>query len=210
MAKPESFYERRILPGVIAAACGTRPIARQRQKIVPRAAGRVLELGFGSGLNLAYYDKVSVREVVGLEPSSGMLERSRAAVAAAPFPVSIETAAAETACLRPASFDTVLVTYALCTIPDPCAALVGARAALKPDGQLLFCEHGKAPDAGVARFQRGLEPLWRAIAGGCHLCRDIPRIVESAGFTITDMQTMYLPKTPRFAGYNYWGRARIA
>ncbi len=210
MAKRDSFYERRILPAVIAAACGTRPIVRQRQKIVPRASGRVLELGFGSGLNLAYYDRVSVSEVVGLEPSAGMLERSRAAVAAAPFPVSIETAAAETARLPAASFDTVLVTYSLCTIPDPCAALACARAALKPEGQLLFCEHGKAPDADVARFQRSLEPLWRVIAGGCHLCRDIPGIVQSSGFTITDMETMYLPKTPRFAGYNYWGRARIA
>lgn len=210
MAKRDSFYDRWILPHVIGAACGTRPIARQRQKIVPQARGRVLELGFGSGLNLTYYNPASVKEVVGLEPAEGMVEKAKAAIAGAPFPVAIEVATAEEAALAPASFDTVLVTYSLCTIADPHAALVHARAALKPGGKLLFCEHGKAPDANVARFQAQAEPIWRAIAGGCHLCRDIPAIVRQAGYEITSLETMYLPKTPRFAGYNYWGDAKIA
>jgi SAM-dependent methyltransferase len=202
------FYERYILPPLINCACGAKPITRQRQKIVPKAEGVVLELGFGGGLNLPFYDRAHVRKIYALEPEPGMLARARKQAAHAPVPVEILPERAEALSLPDASVDTVLVTYALCTIPDPVAALTGARRALKPGGRLLFCEHGRAPDANVFRTQTRIEPLWKTIAGGCRLTRDIPALVQAGGFEIADMECMYLPSTPRFAGYNYWGEAR--
>lgn len=203
-----NLYERYLLPPLINCACSARPIMRQRAKIAPRASGVVLELGFGSGLNLPHYDAGKVSQLYALEPSGGMLARAKAAAAAAPFPIDVLQETAETLSLPDASVDTILVTYALCTIPDPVSALAAARRALKPDGQLLFCEHGAAPDQGVQRWQRRIEPVWKAIAGGCHLTRDIPALVERAGFAIDSLERMYLPKTPRWAGFNYWGTAR--
>lgn len=202
-----SFYERYVLPALIGAACGCRPIRKQRQKIVPRAEGVVLELGFGSGLNLPHYDAAKVTQLYALEPSEGMLARARKVARGAPFPVEIVPETAEALSLPAASVDTVLVTYSLCTIPDAVSALEGARKVLKPGGRLLFCEHGLSPDADVARWQRRIEPVWRPLAGGCHLTRDIPALIGAAGFRIEGLETMYLPRSPRWAGYNYWGAA---
>lgn len=201
------FYSRHILPCVISCACGTRPIQRQRLKVTPHAEGAVLELGFGSGLNLPFYDARKVSKIYALEPETGMLARARKAAARFPIDVEILPETAEAMSLPDASVDTVLVTYALCTIPDPAAALAGAKRALKPGGQLLFCEHGVAPDFKIARTQARIEPLWKRFAGGCHLTRDIPALIRGAGFGIARLDTMYLPSTPRFAGYNYWGQA---
>jgi ubiquinone/menaquinone biosynthesis C-methylase UbiE len=202
------LYDRYILPKLLDAACSARPIERQRAKIVPQAEGVVLELGFGSGLNLPHYDPKKVERLIALEPSEGMLARSRAKASQAAFPVDVLPEMAETLSLADASVDTVLVTYSLCTIPDPVSALAAARRVLKPGGRLLFCEHGRAPDADVLRWQRRIEPVWKVIGGGCHLTREIPKLVASAGFAIDTMETMYLPKSPRWAGFNYWGAAR--
>ncbi|WP_395646759.1 class I SAM-dependent methyltransferase [Terricaulis sp.] len=203
-----NLYDRFVLPTLINAACGCAPIARQRQKVVPLARGVVLELGFGSGLNLSHYDAFKVQKLYALEPEEGMLKLARRAVRTAPFEVELLTETAERASLPAESVDTVLVTYALCTIPDAVTALRAARAALKPDGRLIFCEHGLAPDEGVRRWQRRIEPVWRRIAGGCHLARDIPAMIKSAGFALESLDTMYLPRAPKWAGYNYWGAAR--
>lgn len=202
------LYDRYILPRLLDAACSARPINRQRAKIVPQAQGVVLELGFGSGLNLPHYDASKVERLIALEPSEGMLVRARAKAAEAAFPVDVLPETAEALSLGEASVDTVLVTYSLCTIPDPVSALAAARRVLKPGGQLLFCEHGRAPDENVHRWQRRIEPVWKAIGGGCHLTREIPGLVSAAGFAIDRMETMYLPKSPRWAGFNYWGAAR--
>lgn len=200
-------YDRYVLPCIINCACGAKPIKYQRRKIVPRAEGVVLELGFGSGLNVPYYDASKVSRVYALEPEEGMLVRARKIAAHAPVPIEVLPEKAEEISLPDHSVDTVLVTYALCTIPDPVSALRGARRVLKPGGKLLFCEHGLAPDANVQRTQRAVEPLWRRIAGGCRLTRDIPALVAAGGFHVADMESMYLPSTPRFAGFNYWGCA---
>lgn len=202
------LYERYILPPLLGLGCGAKPIRKQREKIVPRAAGVVLELGFGSGLNLPFYDLARVTRIIGLEPSAGMLVRARKAAAAFAGLIEILEEKAETLSLAPGSVDTVVVTYSLCTIPDAVAALEGARRVLKDGGRLLFCEHGLAPDEAVRRRQAAIDPIWRRIGGGCRLVRDIPALIAEAGFAIDDLATMYLPGTPPWAGYNFWGSAR--
>jgi ubiquinone/menaquinone biosynthesis C-methylase UbiE len=203
-----SFYSRYIVPPLINCACGAKPIRYQRRKIVPRARGVVLELGFGSGLNVPFYDPAKVERIYALEPEEGMLARARKIAAGAPIPIEILAERAEANSLPDRSVDTVLVTYALCTIPDAIAALKGARRVLKPGGQLLFCEHGLAPDVEVARTQVNMEKWWKHVAGGCHLTRDMPKLVRDAGFDIEAIEAMYLPGTPRALGYNYWGATR--
>jgi ubiquinone/menaquinone biosynthesis C-methylase UbiE len=202
------FYSRYLLPPLISCACGTRVVARQRDKIVPRARGVVLELGFGTGHNLRYYDPQTVTKVIALEPEPGMLVRAHKVARHAPLPVEVLPETAEALSLPAASVDTVLVTYSLCTIPDGASALAASRRVLKPGGQLLFCEHGRAPDADVVQMQARMEPLWRRLFGGCHLMRDIPKLITSSGFVIEQLDSMYLPSTPRFVGFNYWGVAR--
>ncbi|MGD9968777.1 MAG: class I SAM-dependent methyltransferase [Hyphomonadaceae bacterium] len=205
-----NLYERFLLPTLVTGACSCSPIDKQRQKIVPGAEGVVLELGFGAGLNLPHYDASKVRKLYALEPSPGMVKRARNAVARSPIDVEILAETAETLSLGANIVDTVLVTYSLCTIPDAVTALEGARRALKPGGRLLFCEHGLSPDQGVQRWQKRIEPVWKVIGGGCHLSRDIPGLIKTAGFSIDTLETMYLPKSPRWAAYNYWGAARAA
>ncbi|MET0545848.1 MAG: methyltransferase domain-containing protein [Caulobacterales bacterium] len=179
-----------------------------REVIVPKAQGVVLELGAGAGANFEFYAPDQVTKVYALEPEPGLVSRLRKAARKAPVPIEVLTETAETLSLPPGSVDTVLVTFALCTIPDVPAALAGARRALKTGGQLLFCEHGRAPDDKVARTQARLEPVWKKLFGGCHLTRDIPALIGNAGFKITDIEAKYLPSVPRFAGYNYRGAAR--
>jgi SAM-dependent methyltransferase len=205
-----NLYERFLLPTLVTSACSCSPIDKQRQKIVPGAEGVVLELGFGAGLNLPHYDVSKVRKLYALEPSPGMVKRARRAVARSPIDVEILAETAERLSLDPNSVDTVLVTYSLCTIPDAVMALEAARRTLNPGGRLLFCEHGLSPDQGVQRWQQRIEPVWKVIGGGCHLSRDIPALIKAAGFSIDRLDTMYLPKSPKWAAYNYWGAARAA
>ncbi len=202
------FYDRYVVPVLITLACGVGPIRKQREKVVPLAEGVVLELGFGSGLNLAHYDRSKVTRIFALEPAPGMLARARRTVAHSELPVEILAETAEALSLPPSSVDTVLVTYSLCTIPDPVAALAGARRALKAGGRLLFCEHGRAPEEAVRRTQARIEPIWRVIGGGCHVTRDIPALITAGGFEVERLETMYLPGTPKWSGFNYWGSAR--
>ena len=202
------FYDRHILPKMIHRGCGAKPVRRQRQKVVPLAEGRVLEVGIVSGLNLPYYDPKIVELVIGLDPSEQMLNYARQASATLPFTVEYLALKGENIPLERHSVDTVLVTYTLCTIPDAIAALDGMRRALKPGERLIFCEHGRAPDEAVQRWQHRLNPLWGRIGGGCNLDRDIPELIASAGFRIDTLGSMCLPGVPRFAGFNYWGSAR--
>ncbi len=202
----ENWYERHILPFVIDLACGVKPVRRQREKVVPLAHGRVLEVGMGSGLNMPYYDKSRVAAIVGLDPSPGMRRRAEQRIAQAGLAVEFVGLSAEKIPLPDAAFDSVLITYTLCSIPDPVAALEEMRRVLKPDGRLIYCEHGRAPDESVRRWQDRLTPLWRRIGGGCHLNRDIPALLAAGGFACNDVQTMYLPGL-RPMTYNYWGEA---
>ena len=203
------LYSKYVLPRVVHLACSARPKMRQREKLVPLASGRVLEVGMGSGLNLSFYDARRVTKVWGLEPSPEMSKMASAAVEAVAFDVEFVSAGGEQIPLDSESFDTVLMTFTLCTIPDAERALREIARVLKQGGQLLFCEHGAAPDAGIRRWQNRIDPLWRRLAGGCHLNRDIPGLIRRGGFEITRMDTMYIPGW-RPASFNYWGAAAKA
>ena len=200
------FYDRHILPRVINLACGMTPIRHQRRKIVPEAQGRVLEVGIGSGLNLPFYDPARVERLWGLEPSPEMRRYAAKTAAGTPFPVEFIDLPGETIPLDDGSVDTVVITYTLCTIPDALRALGEMRRVLKPDGRLLFCEHGRAPDEAVRRWQDRLTPLWKRIGGGCHLNRDIPALLHQGGFQPFRLETAYLPG-PKPMSFNYWGAA---
>lgn len=202
---PDSWYDRHVLPWLVDFACGLEPIARQRRKVIPQASGRVLEVGIGTGLNLRFYDRQRVQALVGVDPAQQMHRLAQRRSRAAGIAVDLRPLSADRLPFEPSSFDTVVCTYTLCTVPDPQAALAEMRRGLRPGGKLLFAEHGLAPDAPVARWQHRLEPLWARLAGGCHLTRDVPLLLREAGFTGT-VEAGYVA-WPKFAGYNFWGAA---
>nr|WP_024309589.1 MULTISPECIES: class I SAM-dependent methyltransferase [unclassified Pseudomonas] len=200
------LYDRHILPHLIDFACGMGAVMKARSQIVPLAHGRVLEIGIGSGLNLSFYDPQRVEVVVGVDPSAEMqaLARERAARCQVPVEmIALELGQIQAA---DASFDDIVCTFTLCTIPDAIAALREMRRVLKPGGRLLFCEHGLAPDLPVVRWQKRLTPLWKPLAGGCHLDRDIPALIGAGGFHIRELSTGYL-KGPRPMTHAYRGWA---
>lgn len=201
------LYDHYILPPLLNAAMGAKPIRYQRKKVVPRAEGRVLEIGFGAGHNLPFYDASKVSHLWALEPSPEMRERAAERVSQSSIPLEFLDLPSEQIPLGNEEADTVLITYTLCTIPDVMKALGEMRRVLKSNGKMIFCEHGEAPDEDVRKWQRRLTPAWKFIGGGCHVGRQIPKLIQDSGFRITGMETMYLPGTPRFAGFNYWGDA---
>jgi ubiquinone/menaquinone biosynthesis C-methylase UbiE len=201
------LYDRYILPVVLNAAMSAKPIRYQRRKVVPRASGRVLEIGFGAGHNLPFYDASKVSHLWALEPSKEMRERAAERVSQSSIPLEFLDLPSEEIPLGSEEADTILITYTLCTIPDVTKALGEMRRVLKPGGKMIFCEHGEAPDADVRKWQERLTPAWKFIGGGCHVGRPIPKMIIDSGFRIEGMETMYLPGTPRFAGFNYWGDA---
>lgn len=201
------IYEKHVVPRLIHLACRQETIREQRDRVVPRAHGRVLEVGVGSGLNLPHYVGPSVERIWGLDPSGPLLRRAADAVGDSTIPTRFLRGRAEAIPLPDASVDTVVMTYTLCSIEEPGRALEEIRRVLTPGGRLLFVEHGSAPEEGVRKWQRRLTPLWRRFAGGCHLDRAIPDLVEAAGFVLEEVDADYLDDSPRFAGYNYRGVA---
>lgn len=203
-----ALYDRFVLPRLLKCACSSPPIMKQRAKIVPKAEGRVLELGIGMGMNLGFYDAARVSEVMGVDPSPELRAIAEAATRDPALKVRVEDGTAEALPFDDRSFDSVVCTFTLCSVCTPPQALAEARRVLKPGGRFLYCEHGLAPDAGVAKWQRRIEPVWKRIAGGCHLTRPVTSAIQAAGFRVEKVDTMYLPRTPRFAGWNEWGVAR--
>ena len=203
------LYEKHVLPRLIGAACGTKPILKQREKVVPYCEGRVLEIGMGTGHNLEFYDPGKVDMVFGLEPAPDMVKRAKPLADKVPFDVEFIDLPGEEIPLDDNSVDTVLLTYTLCTIPDTLKAMQNMRRVLKPGGKLLFSEHGSAPDAAVEKWQNRLNGVWGKLFGGCNINRKIPTLIEEGGFNITDLDEMYVPSTPKIAGYTYWGAAEI-
>jgi len=201
------FYDNHVLPRIVNCACGTSSIMDQRKLIVPQASGTVLEIGIGTGLNLPFYDPIRVERVIGLDPSHTSWKLAADRAAQCEFPIEFVGLPDERIPLDDQTVDTVLVTYSLCTIPDPAAALRGVARLMKPSAQLLFCEHGLAPDSNVVKWQNRLNPLWNRLAGGCFLSRDIPELIVAGGFKIESLESGYLKSLPKFASFNYSGRA---
>ena len=203
-----SFYNKYILPKVLNCACASKPINYQRDKIVPLAEGVVLDIGIGSGLNIPFYNKTKIKQLYGLDPSKELLDIAKSVAKKENLEIEFLECGAESIPLPDKSIDTVLITYTMCTIPDVALSNSEIIRVLKDDGKLLFCEHGLAPDKNIAKWQKRINPLWSKIAGGCNLNRDIPNLISSSGFKISNMEEMYLPSTPKFEGYNYWGVAK--
>lgn len=187
-----NLYDRFVLPCVIDGCCGMPAVQKQRARLLPRARGRVLEIGIGTGRNLPFYDPAQIDSLEGLDPAGQMNATAMKRAKQAGIEVSIVTLSAEKIPAGDGSYDTVVCTFTLCTIPDPIKALHEMRRVLKPGGQLLFCEHGLAPDASVSKWQHRLTPWWKPIAGGCHLNRDVPSMLEAGGFRATEIESSYL------------------
>lgn len=208
MGKTLSFYEERVLPHLVDRACSAGQVMKLRSQLVPRANGTVLEVGMGSAINLPFYDPGAVDLVYGLEPSPGMRHKARVNLARSAVPVHWLDLPGEKLPLPDNSVDTVLLTFTLCSIADHQAALQQIRRVLKTGGQLLFLEHGEAPENPTRKWQHRITPVWKKFAGGCHLNRPIDRLIQDAGFTIEELDNFYMPGAPRIAGYLYQGRAR--
>ena len=202
-----SLYEKYVLPKFLNCACGSKPVARQREKVVPLAEGKVLEIGIGSGLNLPFYDKTKVDEIWGLDPSEELSEMARAVAIQEGMEVNFISSGAEEIPLPDDHFDSVLITYTMCTIPEVIRANTEIRRVLKNQGKMIFCEHGAAPDDNIRKWQKRINPFWGKIAGGCNIDRNIPSLIQDSGFDIIEVEEMYLPNTPKIAGYNFWGYA---
>ncbi|MDA8604894.1 class I SAM-dependent methyltransferase [Gammaproteobacteria bacterium] len=202
------LYNKYILPKVLNCSCGSKPINYQRAKIVPLAEGVVLDIGIGSGLNIPFYNKSKIKYLYGLDPSKELIEMAKPLANLNQIEIEFLECGAENIPLLDNSIDTVLITYTMCTIQNVILSNSEIKRVLKDNGKLLFCEHGLAPDKNIAKWQKRINPIWNKIAGGCNLNRNIPDIITSSGFKISSIEEMYLPNTPKFAGYNYWGIAR--
>jgi ubiquinone/menaquinone biosynthesis C-methylase UbiE len=203
-----SFYDRRILPWLGDLAMRNKELTRFRAKVVPAARGTALEIGVGSGRNLPFYGG-EVERLVAVDPSRELLRMAKKRAGGAAFPIQFVEGPGEELPFDDASIDTAVLTFTLCTIPDPVKALREVGRVLKPSGELVFAEHGLAPDENVRRWQRRLNPLWRPLAGGCNLDRKIDELIGLGGFRLTAIATGYA-KGPRPMSYIYQGRARPA
>jgi ubiquinone/menaquinone biosynthesis C-methylase UbiE len=200
------FYERRVLPRLIDFGMRSKRLAALREGVVGEAQGRVLEIGIGSGLNLPFYRR-ELETVLGIDPSPELLALARRQAAWVHFPVELCRGSAEELPLDDASVDSVVMTWTLCSVAEPARALGEIRRVLRPGGALLFLEHGQAPEPGVARWQNRLTPVWRRIAGGCHLDRPVGELIPAAGLRLAGLETGYLVEGPRPFTFHYRGRA---
>ncbi|MDA8808743.1 class I SAM-dependent methyltransferase [Gammaproteobacteria bacterium] len=199
------LYNKYILPKFLNCACGSKPINYQRQKVVPLAKGKVLDIGIGSGLNIPFYNSDKIDTVIGIDPSHELIDLAKDFINNSQTSIELVIGSAESIPYPDNFFDTVLVTYTMCTIPNVAIANKEMWRVLKDDGRLIFCEHGLATDKKISKWQNRIDPFWGKIAGGCHLNRDIQKLITDAGFLFESLDKMYIPSTPKFAGYNYWG-----
>ena len=201
-----NFYDRWILPTILDFAMRQPQLEKYRREVVAAASGRVLEVGVGSGLNFPLYGK-QVEMVFGIDPSPGLLAIARRRADAAGVRAVLLQGSATAIPLADNTVDTVVMTWTLCSISDPLAALREMRRVLKPSGKFLFVEHGLSPEPSVERWQHRLTPIWCHVAGGCHLDRKMDDLISSAGFNMIDLRTEYA-NGPRPMTYMYLGRAR--
>jgi len=202
------LYAKYVLPRFIDLAMRNPETALLRAEWLPRARGDVLEVGIGSGLNLPFYSS-QVRRVYGLDPSIELQRIARERALGGSVEVEFLSQSAEDPVpLVDRSIDTVVITWSLCSIANGPRALHQIKRVLRADGRLIFVEHGRAPDPGVAAWQDRLTPVWKRIGGGCHLNRKIDEMIETAGFRITELKTCYL-RGPRPMTFTYQGFAHL-
>lgn len=203
------FYRNRVYPHLVNKLGDPPPIREIRRRVVPLAQGKVLEIGVGPGVNFAHYNPAKITKFYALEPNPGMLRLAEPRRARANLDVEFLDLPGERIPLDNASIDTVVTTFTLCTIPGIAEALEGVKRVLKPAGQLIFFEHGRAPDSKVQRWQRRCEPIHRHLFGGCRLTLDIPSLLTQAGFQIQQMEAAYIANFPKPWTYCWWGTAVI-
>ncbi len=201
-------WEAHCLPFLIEKACRSSAILAERKRWIPRAHGEVLEIGAGSGLNFAFYDAATVSRLVAVEPAAPLREKAAPRAAACPFAVELVDAAGEQLPFVDASFDSVVTTYTLCSVGSPAAVLGEMRRVLRPGGRLVFVEHGAAPDPGPCAWQRRITPLWRQLAGNCHLDRDVRADLADAGWTFDEIEAGYAEAGTRLTSFTTAGVAR--
>ena len=201
------LYDRAVLPKVLTFACGMPAITQLRQKVVPLAKGKVMEIGCGGGLNQQFYDTGAVTLLAGLDPHPQLLEAARHNAADRGLAHDLREGVAEDMPFASGSFDTVLCTYTLCSVAEPDRAIAEMKRVLAPGGRLLFLEHGSAPDPGVARWQRRIEPVWRKVAGGCHLTRPVSASLRRADLHVEPRGRCYVDRAPKVLGWMEWGIA---
>jgi ubiquinone/menaquinone biosynthesis C-methylase UbiE len=202
------FYQERIIPYLVQRSMRQETLVPYRERVVSGAGGRILEVGIGSGMNLRYYGD-RAEHVIGLDPSAKLLAMAAQADRRTELSVELVKGSAETIPIEDQSIDTVLITWTLCSIPDVDRALSEMRRVLKPNGRLLFVEHGLSPDDKVRRWQERLNPIWKRVAGGCNLNRAVTQLIEVAGFRVERVDTGYM-KGPKPMTFMYEGRARSA
>lgn len=203
-----NWWDRHVVPKLIGCACTQPAVMRDRAKVVPFAAGDVLELGCGAP-NLEYYNWEKVRSLSGVDPSPELLASARHALESKGLKANFMSGVAEALPFENRSFDCVVTTFTLCSVQDSYAALEEAKRVLKPGGRLLFVEHGRAPDPATAAWQKRIEPVWRRIAGGCHLTRPVTQAISDAGFVCNAPQGHYMKRTPKWLGWVEWGEAQL-
>lgn len=204
------FYGRHIGPRIVSAMCSMEEVTKQRRLVLPMAYGVVLEVGIGSGLNLPYYDPSRVVRVIGVDPGEGFVALGEKRWNSPPVPLQLIRAPAEKIPLDDRIADTAVLTYTLCSVTDPVAVLREIHRVLKPGGTLLFCEHGKAQEASVVRWQDRLNPIWQVMACGCNLNRDTMGLLTGAGFEIGAVDRFYVPHVPKPVGFHCRGVASVA
>ena len=181
-----SFYEKKILPKVLDLLCGSSPINYQRKKIVPKVSGNVLEIGIGSGLNLPHYNVSNISNITALDPAEELTDIAKKRISELDLDIDVINCGAEEIPLESKSFDSILVTYTLCSIENLDDSMREIRRVIKDDGTLFFCEHGIAPDLKTKNWQNRINPFWKRLMGGCNINRDIPEIISNSKLEIVD------------------------
>ena len=200
------IYQEHVLPRIINVACGLKTANPLRERVCEQLEGNVVEIGFGSGLNVPFYPP-TVKQVAAVEPADTGWKLASKRLRATSVPVHRSGLDGQSLPLEDNSFDTALSTWTMCTIPDIEIALSELRRVLKPGGTLRFVEHGLAPDAKVQRWQHRLEPVQKKLFGGCHLTREVPALLEAAGFEITELDQFYEDGAPKFVAADSLGSA---
>ncbi len=201
------LWHEQVVPRIVAVACNTKHERIVRERVCQGLGGDLLEIGFGAGLNVPFYPP-SVSNVWAVDPSAVSRKLASKRIEQSSIPISYSALDAQVLAVEDDRFDTVLSTYTLCTIPDAAAALRELRRVLKPDGRFRFVEHGRAPDAKVARHQDRMDSVQGRLFGGCHVTRDIPALITEAGFDVEDLDAYYVPGAPKYLGHMFEGWAR--